>query len=90
MISFLKGTEMNIDLIDGAAEAAIFTGLTRRKIYRLVELGHIPTVKKGRRLYFRRSELDRAFQALIPMRGIAEWPEHPLYPAERSPGVPQR
>ena len=54
---------MNTDLIEGAASAAAFTGLSRRKIYRLVEQGHVPTVRKGRRLYFRRSELDRAFRA---------------------------
>lgn len=54
---------MELDLIDGADEAAAFTGLTRRKIYRLVEEGQIPHIRKGRRLYFRRSELDRAFTA---------------------------
>lgn len=54
---------MNTDLIEGAADAAAFTGLTRRKIYRLVEQGHVPAVRKGRRLYFRKSELDSAFRA---------------------------
>lgn len=71
---------MNLDLIEGAAAAAAFTGLSRRKIYRLVELGHLPTVRKGRRLYFRKSELDRAFRALAPIPiGFGrngEWPEH--------------
>lgn len=55
---------MQSDLIEGAADAAVFTGLTRRKIYRLVEQGHVPTVRKGRRLYFRKSELDSAFRGL--------------------------
>ena len=54
---------MNTDLIEGADAAAEFTGLSRRKIYRLVELGHVPAVRKGRRLYFRKSELDHAFSA---------------------------
>ncbi|MXO97236.1 helix-turn-helix domain-containing protein [Erythrobacter aquimaris] len=51
------------DLLDGADSAAEFTGLTRRKIYRLVDEGRIPHTRKGRRLYFRRSELERAFTA---------------------------
>lgn len=54
---------MNTDLIEGAARAASFTGLSRRKIYRLAEQGHVPVVRKGRRLYFRKSELERAFRA---------------------------
>jgi excisionase family DNA binding protein len=52
---------MNTDLIEGAAKAATFTGLSRRKIYRLAEQGHVPVIRKGRRLYFRKSELERAF-----------------------------
>lgn len=55
---------MSLDLIEGAADAAAFTGLSRRKIYRLVELGHVPAVRKGRRLYFRQSELEQAFSAM--------------------------
>ena len=54
---------MNNDLIEGASQAAAFTGLSRRKVYRLAELGHVPVVRKGRRLYFRKSELDLAFRA---------------------------
>lgn len=55
---------MNYDLIAGAGGAAAYTGLSCRKIYRLAEEGHIPVVRKGRRLYFRKSELDRAFSTL--------------------------
>lgn len=54
---------MHSDLIIGADGAAIYTGLSRRTVYRLVDEGHIPAVRKGRRLYFRKSELDRAFSA---------------------------
>lgn len=54
---------MNSDLIVGANGAALYTGLSRRTVYRLVDEGHIPAVRKGRRLYFRKSELDRAFSA---------------------------
>ena len=53
---------VNLDLIEGASNAAAFTGLSRRKIYRLVEQGHVPVIRKGRRLYFRRNELDSAFR----------------------------
>lgn len=53
-----------MDLIDGAAAAAAYTGLSRRQIYRLVEKGHVPAIRKGRRLFFRGSELERAFSAL--------------------------
>jgi excisionase family DNA binding protein len=49
------------DLIVGADGAAQYIGISRRMVYRLVEEGHIPAVHKGRRLYFRRSELDLAF-----------------------------
>ncbi|MCW1381967.1 helix-turn-helix domain-containing protein [Novosphingobium sp. KCTC 2891] len=54
---------MNFDLIDGAEAAAAFTGLSRRQIYRLVEHGHLPVIRKGRRLFFRKSEVERAFSA---------------------------
>ena len=52
---------MNSDLIVGADGAACYTGLSRRTVYRLVDDGHMPAVRKGRRLYSRKSELDRAF-----------------------------
>ena len=54
---------MNSDLIVGADGAAHYTGLSRRTVYRLVDEGHIPAIRKGRRLYFRKSELNRAFSA---------------------------
>lgn len=54
---------MHNDLLPSAATAAAHTGLSRRQIYRLVEQGHIPAVRKGRRLYFRKAELDRAFSS---------------------------
>ena len=59
---------MNNDVISSASAAAAVTGLSRRMIYRLAEEGHVPVTRKGRRLYFRKSELERAFSA----RGICE------------------
>jgi excisionase family DNA binding protein len=49
------------DLIAGAEGAASFIGLTPRAIYHMVESGHLPVIRKGRRLYFRKSELEKAF-----------------------------
>lgn len=49
------------DLLDGAAAAATYTGLKPRTIYRLVETGDIPAIKKGAKLFFRKSALDAAF-----------------------------
>ena len=51
------------DLIAGASAAAAYSGLTPRAIYHLVEENRLPVVRMGKRLYFRRSELDRAFSA---------------------------
>lgn len=51
------------DLIDGAAKAARYTGLSQRAIYHMVEAGLLPVIRKGRRLYFRKSELEAAFRS---------------------------
>jgi excisionase family DNA binding protein len=62
----LKENDMRDDLLEGAASAAAYTGLSRRKIYRLVENGHLPCVKMGRRLYFRKSDLMKSFARCRP------------------------
>ena len=54
---------LNEDLIKGAKAAAKFCGLDPRTIYHLVEIGELPAVKKGQVLFFRKSELDRAFRS---------------------------
>ena len=51
------------DLIAGAEAAARKCGLKPRQIYHMVESGQLPCVRMGKRLYFRRTELDRAFSA---------------------------
>jgi excisionase family DNA binding protein len=51
------------DLISGAQGAASFIGITPRAIYHMVEAGQLPVIKKGRRLYFRKSELEAAFSS---------------------------
>ena len=81
----LEGNEMNSDLIAGADKAAAFMGLSRRKVYRLAELGHLPVIRKGRRLYFRKSELEHAFRAWAPSYpiGFGRTSEWEGYPGER-------
>lgn len=58
----MKGNSLNSDLLPGAAEAAAYIGLPRRAIYRMTEQGHLPVCRKGRRLFYRKSELDMAFK----------------------------
>ena len=49
------------DLLSGAKAAALYIGDTPRAIYHMVENGQLPCIRKGRKLYFRKSELERAF-----------------------------
>jgi excisionase family DNA binding protein len=51
------------DLLEGAAAAANYIGLTRRKVYRMTEKGDLPAIRKGNRIFYRKSDLQRAFQA---------------------------
>lgn len=51
------------DLLAGASAAAEYVGVKPRIIYSLVEAKRLPTVRMGKRLYFRKSELDRAFSS---------------------------
>jgi excisionase family DNA binding protein len=53
------------DLIAGAKGAAGYSGLTERTIYHLVETKRLPVTKMGGRLYFRKSELEKAFSAEV-------------------------
>ena len=54
---------LNQDLIHGAKAAAAYCGLPPRVIYHLVEKGELPAIRKGRTLFFRRSELDASFRS---------------------------
>jgi excisionase family DNA binding protein len=49
------------DLLKGADEAAAYLGLPRRAVYRMVETGDIPVIRKGALLFFRKSQIDEAF-----------------------------
>lgn len=54
---------LSLDLIAGATAAASYVGLKPRAIYHLVEHGRLPVIRKGKRLYFRKSELEAAFRS---------------------------
>jgi excisionase family DNA binding protein len=58
------------DLLNGANEAAEFTGLSRRTIYHLVEQNQIPFSRMGARLYFRKSALNISFGGLSPLEPL--------------------
>nr|WP_137678355.1 helix-turn-helix domain-containing protein [Parerythrobacter lutipelagi] len=53
------------DLIKGAKAVEAETGgmISQRQVYHLVENGHLPVIRKGRSMYFRRSELEAAFRS---------------------------
>lgn len=55
------------DLIKGAKAIEVETGgaITARQVYHLVERGQLPVIRKGRSMYFRRSELEAAFRSEI-------------------------
>ncbi|MEJ6594677.1 helix-turn-helix domain-containing protein [Parasphingorhabdus sp.] len=54
---------LNADLIHGAAAAAAYCGLPRRTIYHMAGNGSLPYIRKGRKLFFRKSELESAFRS---------------------------
>ncbi len=51
------------DLLCGARAAAQYIGQSDRAVYHMVEQRLLPVIRKGRKLYFRKSELDAAFRS---------------------------
>lgn len=51
------------DLLSGAKAAAHYIGLSQRAVYHMTEQGLLPVIRKGRRLYYRKSDLEKAFQS---------------------------
>lgn len=51
------------DLLSGASAAAAFVGVTSRAIYHMTEQGHLPVIRMGKRLFYRKSELEAAFRS---------------------------
>lgn len=54
---------LSSDLLSGARAAADYIGETPRAVYHMTEKGLLPCIKKGRKLYFRKSELEAAFRS---------------------------
>lgn len=55
--------DLSDDLIEGANGAAAFIGTKPRTVYHLVEIGALPCKRMGKKLFFRKSELDAAFRS---------------------------
>jgi len=58
---------LNSDLLNGAKAAAAYIGETPRAVYHMAEKGLLPCIKKGRKLYFRKSELEDAFRSPVSL-----------------------
>lgn len=56
-----KAQMLSDDLIRGAKGAAEYTGLPVRTIYHMTEKSLLPVIRKGRALFYRKSDLDLAF-----------------------------
>lgn len=54
---------LSSDLVAGAGAAARYIGIKPRAVYHMVENGRLPVIRKGRNLYFRKSELEAAFRS---------------------------
>ena len=55
------------DLIKGAkaVERETEGRINARQVYHMVENGQLPVIRKGRAMYFRRSELEEAFKSCV-------------------------
>jgi excisionase family DNA binding protein len=51
------------DIIVGAKAAGAHCGLSPRFIYSMVERGELPVIRSGKRLLFRKSEIERALSS---------------------------
>lgn len=51
------------DLLRGARAAGEYIGQSQKAVYHMAERGVLPVIRKGGRLYFRKSELEAAFRS---------------------------
>lgn len=56
------------DLLAGATAAAEYLGIDRRKVFRMTSEGQLPVIRKGRLLFYRKSDLARSFTSDWPVR----------------------
>ncbi len=54
---------LSMDLLSGAKAAADFIGESPRAVYHMADKGLLPCIRMGRKLYFRKSELEAAFRS---------------------------
>ena len=51
------------DLLIGAKAAADYIGTSPRIVYHMTETGSLPVTRHGKRLFYRKSELEAAFRS---------------------------
>ena len=51
------------DLISGGTAIADFLGESERSTWHLIHTGQIPVIRKGRKIFARKSELEKAFSS---------------------------
>lgn len=49
------------DLLEGAAAIGRYIGKSERATFHMIYQGQLPIIRKGRRIFARKSQLDRAF-----------------------------
>ncbi|OHD00879.1 MAG: helix-turn-helix domain-containing protein [Sphingopyxis sp. RIFCSPHIGHO2_01_FULL_65_24] len=59
----MERIDLKEDLLNGAKAAAAYLGVSARAVYHMSENNLIPVIRKGQKLFFRKSELDAAFRA---------------------------
>ena len=61
----IPDTALKDDLLKGASAAADYLGPTfnRNSVYYMARVGALPSIRRGSQLFFRKSDLDRAFTA---------------------------
>lgn len=51
------------DLLEGAAAIGHYIGKSERATFHLIYQNQIPVIRKGRRIFARKSELERSFSS---------------------------
>ena len=54
---------LNDDLLSGGAAIAAYIGQSERATWHMIYSGELPIVRKGRKIFARKSELEAAFRA---------------------------
>jgi hypothetical protein len=59
----MKMDNLKDDLLSGVAEIAAYVGENEQVTGRLIRNGHLPSFKRGAKIYARKSEIDAAFRS---------------------------